>query len=71
MRQLESRIRLSEALARLHCNTVVSPMTVQHAPPLLRNNTLRVDSEDVPLFNALDKSSAEKTVGGEMEADVA
>ena len=70
MRQLESRIRLSEALARLRCNTVVSPMPVQHAPRLLRNHTLKVDSEDVPLFNALDKSSAQKTKGGELQNSI-
>ncbi len=51
VRQLESMIRLSEALARLHCDPVVSPKYVQEAARLLRKSIISVDSEDVPLFD--------------------
>jgi len=69
VRQLESLIRLSEALARLHCDAVVSPKYVQEAARLLRKSIISVDSEDVPLFDALDESSAEKKEGGAEEAE--
>merc|ERR1719249_308480 len=69
VRQLESMIRLSEALARLHCDPLVSPKYVQEAARLLRKSIISVDSEDVPLFDALDESSAEKKEGGEQEAE--
>ena len=51
VRQLESMIRLSEALARLHCDPVVSPKYVQEAARLLKKSIISVDSEDVPLFD--------------------
>eukprot|EP01084_Bolivina_argentea_P101843 182521_1 len=51
VRQLESLIRLSEALARLHCDGVVSPKYVKEAARLLKKSIISVDSEDVPLFD--------------------
>jgi len=65
VRQLESMIRLSEALARLHCDPVVSPKYVQEAARLLRKSIISVDSEDVPLFDyeAEEKQQEQQAAG--------
>ncbi|EED96248.1 mcm6-like protein [Thalassiosira pseudonana CCMP1335] len=47
VRQLESLIRLSEALARLHCDDVVKPSYVREAFRLLRKSIIHVETEDV------------------------
>lgn len=49
VRQLESMIRLSEALARLHLSEVVLPRYVNEAARLIRQSVVRVRSEDVDL----------------------
>jgi DNA replication licensing factor MCM6 len=49
VRQLESMIRLSEALARLHLDAEVKPMYVQEAYRLLQQSIIRVESQDVVL----------------------
>eukprot|EP00026_Physarum_polycephalum_P000394 Phypoly_transcript_00395.p1 GENE.Phypoly_transcript_00395~~Phypoly_transcript_00395.p1 ORF type:complete len:799 (-),score=101.45 Phypoly_transcript_00395:2164-4560(-) len=49
VRQLESMIRLSEALARLHCDDWVKPKYVQEAARLLRKSIIHVETEDVQL----------------------
>jgi DNA replication licensing factor MCM6 len=47
VRQLESMIRLSEALARLHCDDIVRPDYVREAFRLLRKSIIHVETEDV------------------------
>lgn len=47
VRQLESMIRLSEALARLHCDDLVRPSYVREAFRLLRKSIIHVETEDV------------------------
>ena len=47
VRQLESLIRLSEALARLHCDDSVRPSYVREAFRLLRKSIIHVETEDV------------------------
>ena len=47
VRQLESMIRLSEALARLHCDDIIQPQYVREAFRLLRKSIIHVETEDV------------------------
>eukprot|EP00474_Spongospora_subterranea_P006258 CRZ06716.1 hypothetical protein [Spongospora subterranea] len=49
VRQLESMIRLSEALARLHCDDVIKVEYVEEAARLLRQSILRVESDELVL----------------------
>lgn len=49
VRQLESLIRLSEALARLHLDDYVRPQYVREAVRLLRKSIIHVETEDVEL----------------------
>merc|ERR1719242_2507388 len=68
VRQLESLIRLSEGLARLHCDNIVSPKYVKEAARLLKKSIISVDSEDVPLFDPMDEEqdeSKEEKKGGD------
>ncbi|CAN6669804.1 DNA replication licensing factor Mcm6p [Trichomonascus vanleenenianus] len=47
VRQLESMIRLSEAIARATCSDVITPNIVQEAYNLLRQSIIHVDKDDV------------------------
>ena len=47
VRQLESMVRLSEALARLHMDDFVKPAYVREAFRLLRKSIIHVETEDV------------------------
>jgi len=49
VRQLESLVRLSEALARLHLDEVVQPVYVREAYRLLQKSIIFVETEDVDL----------------------
>ncbi len=49
VRQLESMVRLSEALARLHLDDYVRPRYVKEAYRLLQKSIIHVESEDVVL----------------------
>jgi DNA replication licensing factor MCM6 len=51
VRQLESMIRLSEALARLHCDDVIQPAYVREAFRLLQKSIIHVETEDVTFEN--------------------
>merc|ERR1712204_60823 len=61
VRQLESLIRLSEGLARVHCDNVVSPKYVKEAARLLKKSIISVDSEDVALFDPMDDEKEKGT----------
>ena len=52
VRQLESLIRLSEALARIHCDDEVKPVYVLEAVRLLKTSIIHVESADVQLTSS-------------------
>jgi DNA replication licensing factor MCM6 len=47
VRQLESMIRLSEAMARLHCDETIQPAYVREAFRLLKTSIIQVETSDV------------------------
>ncbi|KAK7062043.1 DNA helicase [Favolaschia claudopus] len=47
VRQLESMIRLSEAIARVHCTNVITPVFVREAYSLLRQSIIHVEQDDI------------------------
>jgi DNA replication licensing factor MCM6 len=47
VRQLESLVRLSEALARLHCQDVIGPEHVKEATRLLQKSIIHVQTDDI------------------------
>lgn len=64
VRQLESLIRLSEAMARLYCQDMVQPKHVKEAFRLLNKSIIRVDQPDIHLEEG-DENDEEE----EMEVD--
>lgn len=52
VRQLESLIRLSEAMARAHCDNVIRPNYVKEVCRLLRNSNINISKADIE-FEAL------------------
>ncbi|KAL6929383.1 hypothetical protein ACO0SA_000783 [Hanseniaspora valbyensis] len=63
VRQLESMIRLSEAIAKANCSEEISKQNVEEAYNLLRQSIIRVDIDDVEM------SDDEGDDGGERPAD--
>eukprot|EP01080_Neovahlkampfia_damariscottae_P008664 gene8664-611_t len=49
VRQLESLIRLSEALAKIHLESTVTPQHVQEAVNLLKKSILKVDKDPIQI----------------------
>jgi DNA replication licensing factor MCM6 len=49
VRQLESLIRLSEALARVHLDNIIHPVYVQEAARLLKKSIITIEEPDVEL----------------------
>ncbi|KAJ2553160.1 MCM DNA helicase complex subunit mcm6 [Coemansia sp. RSA 1933] len=66
VRQLESLIRLSEALARAHCSETISVSHVREAVRLLRRSIVHVEMEDVDVF---EDAELEAAVDEMMQAD--
>ena len=54
VRQLESMIRLSEAMARMHCLDEVQPKHVKEAFRLLNKSIIRVQQPDIHLDEELE-----------------
>lgn len=54
VRQLESMIRLSEAIARVHCTNEITPTYVHEAYSLLRQSIIHVEKDDIGLDDAED-----------------
>ena len=70
VRQLESLIRLSEAMARLHCEDMVHPKHVREAFRLLNRSIIRVETPDIE-FSEPDKPVLENGDGEAGERRVA
>lgn len=51
VRQLESLVRLSEAMARLHCVEEVTPKHVKEAARLLNKSVIKVETPDINFEN--------------------
>ncbi|KAJ1721098.1 MCM DNA helicase complex subunit mcm6 [Coemansia erecta] len=79
VRQLESLIRLSEALARAHCEERITPAHVREAVRLLRRSIVHVEMDDVDVFDddampteaEIDAAMAEAEAEAEAGADSA
>lgn len=64
VRQLESMIRLSEAIARANCTEEITPTFVSEAYDLLRQSIIRVEMDDIEMDddadNAVDSNNIEE-----------
>lgn len=69
VRQLESMIRLSEALARLHCDDIIQPQYVREAFRLLRKSIIHVETEDVTFDDEEDDDLGAAVGGGKGGVD--
>jgi DNA replication licensing factor MCM6 len=58
VRQLESMIRLSEALARLHCDEEIQPSYVREAYRLLKTSIIQVETADIDVDDDNDDGNA-------------
>ncbi|EIE90035.1 hypothetical protein RO3G_14746 [Rhizopus delemar RA 99-880] len=54
VRQLESMVRLSEAIARAHCSEEITVANVIEAHSLLQKSIIRVEEEDVNIDDTMD-----------------
>lgn len=70
VRQLESLIRLSEALARLHLDDCIRPHYVREAVRLLRKSIIHVETEDVELNEAENDDDQENEDDKKDEIDI-
>ena len=59
VRQLESMIRLSEAMARIHCDPYVQPRYVREAFRLLKTSIIQVETSDVDIEDDADDDNEE------------
>ncbi|KAJ1905063.1 MCM DNA helicase complex subunit mcm6 [Coemansia sp. IMI 209127] len=69
VRQLESLIRLSEALARAHCSETISVSHVREAVRLLRRSIVHIEMEDVDVYEESDAAAAGEEEEGAMQPD--
>uniref|UniRef100_A0A6B0VF75 DNA replication licensing factor MCM5 n=1 Tax=Ixodes ricinus TaxID=34613 RepID=A0A6B0VF75_IXORI len=58
VRQLESMIRLSEGIARMHCSDQVLPKHVKEAYRLLNKSIIRVEQPDINLYEEEEEEEA-------------
>lgn len=61
VRQLESMIRLSEAIARANCVEEITPLFVAEAYDLLRQSIIRVDVDDIEVDENEEEPNDEET----------
>ncbi|CAH2354635.1 DNA replication licensing factor Mcm6p [[Candida] railenensis] len=71
VRQLESMIRLSEAIARANCTEEITPSFVAEAYDLLRQSIIRVEMDDVEIEEEIseEQGEAEPTEQEEQQAE--
>lgn len=67
VRQLESMIRLSEAIARANCTEIITPTFVAEAYDLLRQSIIRVEMDDVEMEEQEIEGEAQALVDTEAE----
>ncbi|XP_073490359.1 DNA replication licensing factor MCM6 [Aquarana catesbeiana] len=66
VRQLESMIRLSESMARMHCSDEVHPKHVKEAFRLLNKSIIRVETPDVNLDQEdVEEEPAQEGINGD------
>ncbi|OCF45399.1 minichromosome maintenance protein 6 [Kwoniella heveanensis CBS 569] len=70
VRQLESMIRLSEAIARANCQDEISPAIVREAYSLLRQSIIHVEQDDIS-FDDDDAVNGVSNGNGDAEMDAA
>ncbi|KAF8272164.1 mis5 protein [Lactarius quietus] len=68
VRQLESMVRLSEAIARANCTSEITPAFVREAYSLLRQSIIHVEQDDID-FDEEDKEIAPENVQPKMSED--
>ncbi|CAN7939797.1 unnamed protein product, partial [Ixodes hexagonus] len=66
VRQLESMIRLSEGIARMHCNDLVLPKHVKEAYRLLNKSIIRVEQPDINLYEEEEEDEAMELDAGDV-----
>ena len=62
VRQLESLIRLSEGLARVHCSDEITPAYVKEAARLLSNSIIRVEKPDIEMDATIDMTTGHSRI---------
>ncbi|KAJ3339717.1 MCM DNA helicase complex subunit mcm6 [Gonapodya sp. JEL0774] len=70
VRQLESVIRLSEALAKLHCDLEVSPKYIRRAKQLLEESIIGVDADAIDLEDDSPASAAPAAENNDADHDM-
>ncbi|KAJ3722670.1 MCM2/3/5 family-domain-containing protein [Lentinula raphanica] len=71
VRQLESMIRLSEAIARANCTSEITPAYVREAYTLLRQSIIHVEQDDIDFDEEELEGERDKPTAQEPSTDVA
>ncbi|CUM55241.1 uncharacterized protein AC631_00996 [Debaryomyces fabryi] len=69
VRQLESMIRLSEAIARANCTEEITPTFVAEAYDLLRQSIIRVEMDDIEMDDDADNAADTNNTEDEVRPD--
>lgn len=69
VRQLESMIRLSEAIARANCTEEITPTFVAEAYDLLRQSIIRVEMDDIEMDDDADNAADSNNTEDEVRPD--
>lgn len=60
VRQLESLIRLSEAMARAHCDDIIKPNYVREVCRLMRSSNINIVKDDIEFTNLQEQINIER-----------